>query len=616
MPSPKLLLYSAIIFLFGLFLYSGVLTIGIPSLIYPLLLSNDSTFLFIIIILVLYLAYRPSGWIGVLSSFSTTLVIFSILLSSIWRRAESSTFILGGLLPVSDAQDYYESALRLLEGYPFLEIASWRPLAHGVLATLLGITGQNLQVTLAIFALITAISCFYFTREIRRTHGTFIAVLSLTIIILYYRFYIGRIMTENLGLALGTVGTALLWRGATNQKINLSLLGIFLLTLALNTRAGAFLILPALIGWGTLFFRGESRFSSKFFLGGVSVVLLGFIINSIVFKVTAAPDALSNGNFAYTVYGLAVGGMWDSVLLDYPELLNLNSEERQDKIYLLAWKAFRDNPLILGGSLLKAWKIFIWDNFIFSYLLSPLLNGILKLLSLVALFNFYQQRNSAIASLMLWVAVGVLISVPFVPPWDALIRPYAATIPFFSLFPALGLSFIAHQFKLNFFLKTPSDKTYSLGLCIFAIALASLTLLGPITTKLLSQAAQFSEIPCSAATEALYFRNSPGSNLNFLADATLKQTNIPNIRLSDFRAAASSIHPYYQKIAEELTQVNPNTTYIQKINLKNGQMFGLIINSEQLTQKQGIIAVCAIKKTSVRRQIMNKTYFDLYVSSH
>lgn len=265
MPSPKLLLYSAIIFLFGLFLYSGVLTIGIPSLIYPLLLSNDSTFLFIIIILVLYLAYRPSGWIGVLSSFSTTLVIFSILLSSIWRRAESSTFILGGLLPVSDAQDYYESALRLLEGYPFLEIASWRPLAHGVLATLLGITGQNLQVTLAIFALITAISCFYFTREIRRTHGTFIAVLSLTIIILYYRFYIGRIMTENLGLALGTVGTALLWRGATNQKINLSLLGIFLLTLALNTRAGAFLILPALIGWGTLFFRGESRFSSKFF---------------------------------------------------------------------------------------------------------------------------------------------------------------------------------------------------------------------------------------------------------------------------------------------------------------------------------------------------------------
>ncbi len=198
-------LYPLAILAVGLLAYTAVLIIGIPSKINLILSAPDSTFLFIGIVLLLYLAFRPSGWIGTFTSFSATLILFATQLSAVWRSSAGGLFILGGLLPMSDASGYYGSALRLLEGDTFSESASYRPLSHGVLATLLGLTQQNLQVTLAILVFITAIACFLFAREVQRSHGTTAGVLVLTIIFLFYRFYIGTAMTENLGLALGAV---------------------------------------------------------------------------------------------------------------------------------------------------------------------------------------------------------------------------------------------------------------------------------------------------------------------------------------------------------------------------------------------------------------------------
>jgi predicted permease len=90
----------------------------------------------------------------------------------------------GGLLPFSDASGYHYDARRLLDGH-LLGWSARRPLFSGLLATLLGLTGQNLQVVLAILVAMTAVACFLLAREVRDTDGPAAAVV---VLLLLFRF--------------------------------------------------------------------------------------------------------------------------------------------------------------------------------------------------------------------------------------------------------------------------------------------------------------------------------------------------------------------------------------------------------------------------------------------
>ncbi|MEA5511670.1 hypothetical protein VB715_18000 [Crocosphaera sp. UHCC 0190] len=591
-------LYTTAILAIGLLTYSAMLIIGIPSKLVVFLFATDSTFLFITILVLLYFAYRPSGWLGTLTSFSATLILFASQLSAVWRNAAglNKTFSVGGLLPMSDAWNYYKEALRLLEGRDLSGAAAFRPLSHGVLATFLAVTQQNLQLTIAILVLIVAIACFLLAREIQQSHGTITATLVLTIIFFFYRTFIGTVMTENVGLALGAVGLGLLWRGTVRETINLCLLGIFLLTLALNARAGVFFILPALLLWGTWTFRGRSRFSTYFLIGGFSVILLGFIINSIVYKVIASHDALGNSNFSYTFYGLIVGGKWHTVFTDYPELRNLSDAEQSQKVYQLAFEVLRHDPLALVRGCFRAWKAFLGNDFVFSFAESVKINFILQVLSIIGIINCYRKRQSPMGSLMIAALIGIMLSIPFVPPWDGGIRVHAATIPIVALFPALGLHWIVTKCQWQPLLKTTHDQASPRILWLFAIALALLTFAGPLITNFLRQPTQLSEISCPEGLEVVYFRNHPGTSIHLIADQAMKRTLVPNVRISDLRNRLAKISPQYVNWGHELSQLKPNTTLIQKIDLKTREGINLVVHSKLLPKERGIVAACVQSK--------------------
>jgi pilus assembly protein TadC len=129
-------------------------------------------------------------------------------------------------------------------------------------------------------------------------------------------------MTEIIGLSLGSLSFAVMLRGSQERHTYLVIFGIFLLTLALNARAGAFIVLPALILWGTWFFRGCSRFSVRFLINGFTAVALGFLINFIILKTTISSENTSivNANYSYALYQLAVNSKkWYQIWIDYPE---------------------------------------------------------------------------------------------------------------------------------------------------------------------------------------------------------------------------------------------------------------------------------------------------------
>ena len=595
-----------------LLIYATVLIIGIPKEI-GLAARYDFTPVLIAIALLFYPAYRLSSWTGTLASLSLTMILFALPLSGLWNSGVGEEYIIGGLVPWSDASGYYWDARLLLEGSNLSGFSSRRPLFPGLLATLLGLTQQNLQITLAILVAITAISCFLAAREVQRHHGIAAGLLVLTILFLFYRRFIGTTATENLGLILGAVGFALLWRGAQQRQINNSLLGILLLTLGLNARAGAFFILPALILWGAWSFRGSVRFSQRFLIGGASAVLLGFIINSILLKILGSPDGVAFSNFSYTLYGLIVGGNWTQVLTDHPELNGVSEPELSQRIYALAFEALRANPLGLVHGSLRAWKIFLFEDYVFSFITNLKFNFFLQILSLFALVDCYRQRQEPTASLILVATLGILASVPFVPPWDAdTMRAYAATLPVIAILPALGLEFISKKMEWHPLVQVPTQENFSQILIGFSILLAIFVFLAPITTKVFSHAPQLADVQCKDGTNPVYLRIPPGSFINLVADNSIQQTHLPQVRINDFRnGMGTDFRGLYPDFSKELSVLSPSTTIMNTFNLRNlEQGILLIADSTKMLPKSGFVGACQKGETYPATQKYGFFYTD------
>ena len=122
-----------------------------------------------------------------------------------------------------------------------------------------------------------AAQSFVAVREIQVTHGSEAAVFVLIILFLFYRHHSGTVMSENLGVPMGVLGFALLWRGTAQEKSVLFWLGLFVTALALNARAGAFFILPILILWsGWVFREAGRRFSLQVLIISAAVVVAAF----------------------------------------------------------------------------------------------------------------------------------------------------------------------------------------------------------------------------------------------------------------------------------------------------------------------------------------------------
>ncbi|MBA3073090.1 MAG: hypothetical protein FP831_05805, partial [Anaerolineae bacterium] len=231
-----------------------------------------------------YLTFRIKGILGIFAGLSLTLLLFGLPLSGLWQSGASEPFIIGGLLPFSDAASYYSDALRVVEGYRFSAFSARRPLFPALLTVLLAVTGQNLVVSIAILGAIIAAICYLAAREMQRSLGTLCASVFIFILFLFYRRIAGTTMTENLGLPLVVAAFTILWSAASRKNLWQTAVGLLLLTLALNARAGTFFILPALLLWCGFAFRGNRLFSIPAFVICALTVASGFGLNMLVFN--------------------------------------------------------------------------------------------------------------------------------------------------------------------------------------------------------------------------------------------------------------------------------------------------------------------------------------------
>jgi hypothetical protein len=597
-------LLRTVTFALPFLVYAAFLIIKIPGKVGLEARIGTGATLPLFLALLLYLVFQRNDWIGDLVGLTLVLLFFSLPLSGLWNSGYSNGSIIGGLLPWSDASDYYGEANYLLEGGMLGGISQRRPLFPGTLAAVLGLVHGNLAVALAIFGAVAVLACFLLACEVRRSHGTIAGIVTLVILFLFYRTYIGLSLTENLGLALGAFALAVLWRGAGSSKKKIVWAGIFLLTLALCARAGAFLILPMLVLWGAWYFRGKSCVSLRFFFVGCAAILLGFLLDAIVRRLVANSGGTAFGNFANVLYGLAMGNqIWSQVYIDHPFLSSLSVSEQSTAIYQLAFEAFRSDPTRAVEGLLGAWRdylnptcgAFSFVNLnLFGILDIPGTRWALFAVSGFGLLGCIRRVRDPQASLVLVSTVGILASVPFAPPIDSdSMRAYAATIPFAAIWVALGLFTMSKGLKGTSEMHLPFDERPMLSPVILGLALALFCFLSPILIKWLSRPTQFVRAECPSGLVTIYIRSDRSAAVNLISDNTSPSVHLLDIRVSDFK---DQLHlSTYPELTNELNNMTAGQTLILGLDMgiSGDSRVWLIANTSSLPSSAGIFRVCA-----------------------
>jgi hypothetical protein len=372
--------------------------------------------------------------------------LFLLPLVGGWMDGRTSYLAIAGLLPWSDASGWLHGTNHLLNEGEFFWWTVRRPLNPVVLSFLAFLSGYDLQGMLVLRALMVGTACFVFVREVWDVFGWIPAALALGVLAGFSYQFIGLTMSEATGLAFGSAGIALAWRGARQQRVAFYAGGLMLLGLGLSIRPGPMLVLPALMLW-PLWGIQRSALRRGLWVGLSAAGVMGGLMVSwawvaFFYKGANAPGS----NAAYTLYGLAKGGQsWKAWFDDFPEL-RLESEGVQASIAL---REAVDLVLQSPSDLLTGLTVFAGNyiKYMFVYAGGGWAIVALKVLlvaGLVACVIWFRRGG---LSFLFTAYAGVAASAPIIF-WDYdAYRAFIVTAPVDAALVAAGASVVLHLIR-------------------------------------------------------------------------------------------------------------------------------------------------------------------------
>ena len=541
----------------------------------------------------------PDKW-RVPLAFAAGGAVFGLALTGLWASGQSEPYVVSGLIPYNDAATYYNDANRLLDGSLISETSSRRPLAIGFLGGLLALTGRNLQNATAALALLEAAACVYMMLEVRRAKGAAAGTVTFWIVFLFARRFIGTTMTESLGLTFGALALAFFCRGFARQPLVNHLAGLFLLTVALNIRAGAFVLLPLLILWIGWLFRTKGWLAWKPAGLAVLAVVAGFGVNSLVLRLIGTPGGIPFGNFSESLYGLASGGeRWSYVYNDFQEGRSMPEKERYEQIYRMAFDLIRENPMgIVKGSLYQ-WGLLFSDTWfsVYSYVGGENAEGnryihwVMYALCVAALIQAVRKRNQSLFPFILVCTAGIFLSVPFVPPGDAhKMRAFAATIPLLAFLPALGVSELINFLPWKQAADTADDSLEPGGLAVYSALLTGFMVLVPFIGMKVAVPPVVNVAQCQSGETPVTIHYDPGNAVNLIREDVLQLDWLPEFHYGRYKMFIHNL-PNDEAI-DTLSKVEPPATLLLGYDIPSGNRVWVLTGTEKMPREYGILQLC------------------------
>lgn len=497
------------------------------------------------------LLIRLKGVWGHTISMTATLSLFFLSLIYKWQTGDNF-FLLGGLFPQSDAFSYYEDAQRLMHGFDMAGAGTYRPIYSSFLAVLMKIANSNLQMTIIILVLCNALAVFFAAQEIRHVlKSNFASAVYIILAYMFFRRFSGTLMTENLGFCLGNLAMIFLIRGSFQNRLGQLLYGIFLLTIALNARAGAFLVLPVLAIWLGFSFYKRLGFWRPFLLG-CFIILLGMSANLIIARLTISPNATLFSNYSYTLYGIASGNKsWEQAGIDHPGAST-------DEIYSFAIQKIINKPFLFFTGILGAYlEYFKSFNGAFSFLLldgdrRDIVNIILWFITVIATGYSIIHRKQMEVGICLAFLFGIFISLSLVPPADSVkMRAYAASIPLSCYVIAVGAALPGKLTKKYFSseINVQEGEKY-LPLILSVLLLVACLILPPFVKWTGKPFKPVTTLSCKKNDQIFTFSVAGGSSIRLISNTN--NTYVPNVMISHFQKKISG--PEQQMSEDEKTK--------------------------------------------------------------
>ena len=418
-------------------------------------------------------------WKGVL--LTLLLAIFPILAGGLYfgmSHASDESFLLAGVIPWSDAAMHFRQAAQMAVDGMTVTGMNGRFLYPAYLSSLLNIVSFNLLAAQLLSGFFFAGALVITLRTVARFIGAPGAIIVALVSWLFFRAHCsGLVMTENLGMICGLLALAAFLQATMRRSLSLFLLGIFMLSLGFCARPGALVVLPLMVlfaGWAGYHWGQGSIVDKKsvrnIFINNqtltpmvLAVVMIAAAIgsNTLISEKLYQGRVITNGNFSFTLYGMLTGGKWSD---------NLAWSHWDSKLVMQeSLKLIQEKPQLLVFGAARAYKEALYRRilFMFGHESRPAtLLLIAAALGLVALWKMTLLRPYALW--MSLIALGIFLSIPFVPPWDAAERPFAATIPFQGLLAGIGV------YALLVFLKLIKSKEQEAGSSLSSVPLGIL----------------------------------------------------------------------------------------------------------------------------------------------
>jgi len=220
----------------------------------------------------------------------------------------------------------------------------------------------------------------------------------------------------------------------------------------------------------------------------------------------------------------------------------------------------------------------------------------------------YRKREQAWRSMLLAIILGILLSVPLVPPRDASkMRAFAVTQPLMITVAAVGLvdmaQFFSQRKKLRFILKVKSkdstgpELSSAHGLVIFSLILSLFVLLSPLSAKWLAHDPQVVQAACPAPLEARSFRINPGSALELVQENAVSFTwsglRAPMQRYSSNLESFCVLSDAEEAAIEDLLQLHSGQVLIKPVFLGGENDAQLaVLSKDEVPLQAGYISVC------------------------
>jgi hypothetical protein len=367
--------------------------------------------------------------------------------TGILRPGDLSYSSIGGLLPFLDAKDYLASGYDQAQGGFWNEVALRRPLSAAFRSVLLVFGNFSLPLMLVLQAcLIAAATCFA-ANAVAAWRGIWAGLTFFALTYIYARYFVPTTLTEPLGLFWALLSIPFFIEAFRTRSAKPALVAFALTTVALVTRMGSMLTIPALLVWLIWQFGPSAGAKLRIFAAACGILLAILGTNSVLKNsYGTGPGA---GNFSYVLCGLTMGTTWTGCLgklASEGKPFEEGEDARAKQLYSMAWENFKAKPGVFFYRIASGTRAFviqlpdlIWHGY--GVIPEPkwLWRNSLSAVCFIGLLIAARRMTAVELTFwaLVWASIGASASLIY---FDDGARTLAASYPLIALFFSVGMS--------------------------------------------------------------------------------------------------------------------------------------------------------------------------------